>query len=640
MEGFGLSWSVDAESQGGSCLRNKTSVKTQRRRKRLTIIVATGAIVFLFLLALLIDATLYIGKVHAGVTVSGVQLGGLTPQEAKTALDLRVEEAQRNQITLASGDKKWTLAPKDVGTKVDTTATVRAALDASRKSNFFADRFRGFLMYFKDTEIPLQGTVDGAKMDQTIADVAQAVDVPPVNAGLVFDLPKIKVVKGQKGRVVDEHTLGSQLESLLLTLRAGELPVPMMVKGPAVQADDYDQALRQATTMTGSPVTITIGNDSWTLTPEQIIAYMDFASKTQDGVSILVPYLSAAKMGPFLDDLATAGARDPVNASFKGDGQKAWVVASVAGSKLDRDKTVESLNAAALDADNRDVQAAMTIVEPNLTTDEAKAMGINVKLAGFQTEWEGTPDRQTNVRITTQYASNVILAPGEVYDFDKQIGPRTEKRGYKLAPGIVAPNQLEDVLGGGICQVSTTLFNAAFFAGLEIVERHNHSIFVDHYPLGRDATVTAGGKNMRFRNDTTHYILIRGASDGIKTKFVIYGTKDGRSVDSETSEFYDVQDMTQVTYVNRHLGPGTTAIMSEGQPGKSIKVIRTVKAADGTVLHHDTFVSKWEMSPHKVEVPPRKTTTTRKSTTTTTESTTTTTTPGGWPGSAAIGLTR
>lgn len=305
------------------------------------------------------------------------------------------------------------------------------------------------------------------------------------------------------------------------------------------------------------------------------------------------------------------------------------MVAAVAGSKLDRNKTVELLSAAALDTDNRYVKAPMTLVEPNITTDEAKAMGINVRLADFQTEWEGTPDRQTNVRITTQYASNVILAPGEVYDFDKQIGPRTEERGYKLAPGIVAPNQLEDVLGGGICQVSTTLFNAAFFAGLEIVERHNHSIFVNHYPLGRDATVTAGGKNMRFRNDTMHYILIRGSSDGIKTKFAIYGTKDGRSVDYETSEFYDVQDMTQVTYVNRHLGPGTTAIMSEGQPGKSINVIRTVRAADGKVVHHDTFVSEWEMSPHKIEVPPRKTTTTRKSTITTTRSTTTTASAGG-----------
>ncbi len=288
-------------------MTNRTLVKKGRRRRRRTIILAAvGAVVILILLALLIDSTLYRGKVHAGVTVSGVQLGGLTPEEAKAALDLRVEEAQKNRITLTSGDKKWTVAPEDVGTKVDTAATVRTAMDASRKSNFIVDRFRGFAMYFKDKQIPLEGTIDSAKVDQIAADVARSVDLPPINAGLVFDGPKIKIVKGQKGRVVDREALASQLKAVLLTLHATELPVPMAVKDPTVQADDYDQALKQAMTMTGSPIQLTNGDRSWTLDTEEIIAYMDFASKTQDGVSILVPYLSATKMAPFLNDLATA----------------------------------------------------------------------------------------------------------------------------------------------------------------------------------------------------------------------------------------------------------------------------------------------------------------------------------------------
>jgi vancomycin resistance protein YoaR len=205
-----------------------------------------GVVVFLFLMALLIDSTLYHGKVHGGITVSGVQLGGLTPKEAKAALDLRVAEAQKSKITLTSGDKKWTVSPKDVATKVDTAAAVSTAMEASRRGNFFVDRFRGFLMYFKDKEVPLRGTVDSAKMSQIIGDVAQAVDLPPVDAGLVFDGPKIRIVRGQKGRVVDRDVLASQLTSLLLTLHATQLPVPMTVKEPTVQADDYDQALQQA----------------------------------------------------------------------------------------------------------------------------------------------------------------------------------------------------------------------------------------------------------------------------------------------------------------------------------------------------------------------------------------------------------
>jgi vancomycin resistance protein YoaR len=422
------------------------------------ILAAVGAVVFVFLLALLIDSTLYSGKVHAGVTVSDIQLGGLTPSEAKAALGLRVEEAQENPITLTSGEKSWTVSPDDVGTKVDIASTVAAAMDGSRKGNFLVDRFQGFLMYFKDKQIPLEGTVDDAKMEKVLTKVYEALDVPPINAGLVFDGDKIRIVKG-KGRVVDREALAEQLKAVLFTLHATELSVPMTVKDPTVLAEDYDQALEQAMIMTDSSIKLTDGSRSWTLNPRDIVAYMDFNAHDQDGVSVLVPYISAIKMGPFLDEIAAEVARDPVDASFKGDGRKAWVIAGINGRRLDPEKTVEALNAAALDPDDRSAKCAFIVKEPSLTTDEAKAMGIKEKLAEYTTKWEGTPDRQTNVKITTQYASNVILAPGEVYNFDKQIGPRTAERGYKLAPGIVGPGKLEDVFGGGICQVSTTLFN-------------------------------------------------------------------------------------------------------------------------------------------------------------------------------------
>jgi vancomycin resistance protein YoaR len=252
-------------------------------------------------------------------------------------------------------------------------------------------------------------------------------------------------------------------------------------------------------------------------------------------------------------------------------------------------------------------------------------MGIKDVLGSFQTEWVGTTDRQTNVRKATENASNVILSPGEVYNFDEQVGPRTTARGFKEAPGITGPGQLEDVLGGGICQVATTLFNAAFFAGLEIVERRNHSIYISHYPKGRDATVTAGGANLRFKNDTKHYILVRGNSDGRVTKFVIYGTDDGRTVDYTTSEKYDVEELTEESKVNKSLAKYTSSLVASHQDGFKIKVVRTVKGADGNTIHKDAFVSTWKMLPREIEFGPAGTTTTKKSTTT--EKSTTTTDP-------------
>ncbi len=616
--------------------RNHTpSSKRKRRRRRLHIAAGIGAVILLFLLAMLVDATMYHGKIHGGVTLAGVPVGGLTPDQAREVLDLRVQEVAKSEVTLAIGDKTWTVSPDDVGAKINLAASVGAAMDASRKGNFLVDRFRGFALWFRDTNLPLAGSVDADKMEAVVSGIAHSIDVPPINAGLVFDGPKIRIVKGSKGRVVDQAVLKSQLKDVLLSLETTELQVPMTVKDPTVVADEFDQALQQAVIMTGAPITLTNGSDSWTMGTEEIIAYMDFRTESQDGRSVLIPYLSADKMAPFLKELAAKVKSDPVNATFKGDGTKAWVVAGVPGKALDAERTVEALNATALDANDRTAKVVLILKDPKLTTDEAKAMGITDVLGSYQTVWEGTPDRQTNVKITTEYASNVLLAPGEVLDFDKQIGPRTVERGYKPAPGIVSPGQLEDVLGGGICQVATTLFNAAFVAGLDIVERKNHSIYISHYPKGRDATVSAGGPNLRFKNDTKHYILIRGASDGITTKFVIYGTDDGRTVQSETGDFYDIAERTVESTTNKSLGKDTTSILVTGQDGKKIKVTRTVKSADGEIIHKDVFVSVWPMLPQEIEIgtgagttttKPSTTTTTTKTTTTTTKATTTTTT--------------
>jgi vancomycin resistance protein YoaR len=608
---------------------------------------AAGSVVFVLVLGLVIDSALYHNKVHRGVSVSGHDLGGLTPEKAKATLDQLVADAAKTPITLSSGSASWSVLPADAGTKIDTAATVSDAMDVSRRSNFVVDLVRRLTLHFKHKDIPLRGTIDNAKMDQVLAGIARSINVEPVNPGLVINGSNIGIVEGKTGRVVDQTKLRDYLKTLLLSLRSAKLDVPMVTKEPAMTVQDSQHALQQAKTMISAPVRLTYSDHSWTLTPEQIISSMDFSSEEKNGVASLVSFLSAEKLAGFLGPVSDAVQTKPTNATFGSDGEKAWVIDAVSGKKLDAEKTAQALTTAALSADNRTAKVVVATAEANRTTDEAKAMGIKDKLGSFSTRWEGTSERQVNVRITTKYASDVILAPGELYDFDEQIGPRTPERGYKMAPGIVAPGKLDDVFGGGICQVSTTLFNAVFFAGLDVVERVNHSIFIDHYPKGRDATVTANGANLRFRNDTSNYILIRGSSNGITTTFVIYGTDDGRTVSYTTSGFYDEVARTEVTTLSPDLGTGTSLLTTSGQPGRKIKVVRTVKAANGSVIHKDTFVSTWLMIPREIDVgtgagsttttgstttssttkPPATTTTTAPKPTTTTATTTTTTTP-------------
>jgi vancomycin resistance protein YoaR len=610
---------------------NRSKPRGRRHLGRLPIIlIAVGSFVALVVLAIVIDAALYYNKVHAGVSVSGVSLGGLTPEEATAELGSMVDQAQSSGITLTYGAETWTVMPADVNTQMDVDGAVVAAMDVSREGNVFTDIGRRFKLYFSHVDLPLNGTIDDSMMKSTLANVARDIDVAPINASLAIEDAEIKVIEGQDGLSVDQAALGEELGAVLVTLHSTEIEIPTTVVEPKVQAEDNAEAQEQAETMISGPVLLKDGDKSWSLTPAQIASYMDFKSEFQNGVSTLVPYLSASSMNAFFDQIEDDVAKEPVSAKFDSDGNKAWVIPGTVGQVINREKTAEAVNAAALNITGRTAAVGVDTTEPELTTEEAEARGIKDLLATYTTPpYAGSSARQVNVRITTEYASNVMMAPGDVYNFDKQIGPRNAARGYKLAPGIVGPGKLEDVFGGGICQVSTTLFNAVFFAGLEVVERHNHSIYIDHYPKGRDATVSAGGKNLRFKNDTSHWIWIRAISDGITTTFNIYGTDEGRKVSYTTSDFYNVVGRTTVTIPTKSLGSGTTNVLIGGQSGKQLKCVRVVKGPDGTIIHEDKFISTFPMVPRQIEVGTAavSTTTTKPSTTTTTKPSTTTTAP-------------
>ncbi|MBN1631621.1 MAG: VanW family protein [Thermoleophilia bacterium] len=617
------------------------SQKRRRAKRRLNIFIAAGVVLFVVALAILVDSSLYYNKVHAGVNVAGDQglsLGGLSHDEAVAKLSTYVHETLDNPIILKSGDNTWNVLPSDVGLELDVEGAVINALNVTRDRNFVVDLLKRFKLYFSDEDVALEGAIDDSSLDEVIADVARRLDVPPVNASVAIENGQVRVLEGKEGNVVDREALRGQLEAILFTLHATEIAVPMVVKEPDVKAEDNASIRQLAETMISGPIVVASGGSQWTLEPEKIVAYMDFASQDVGGISTPVPYISADKMDPFFDKIAEKVATKPVNATFKSDGTKAWVEPGVPGKALDREKTAEAITQASLKATGRTAQVVVKTTEPELSTEKAKAMGITDRLASYTTEYGGTADRQNNVRITTEYATDVKLASGEVYDFERIVGPRTEARGYRKAPGIVGPGKLEDVYGGGICQVSTTMYNAAFFAGLEIVERWNHSIYIDHYPKGRDATVTVEGKNLRFRNDTGHWIWIRGTSDGVTTTINIYGTDDGREVDYTTSDFYNIVQRTETSVTNTSLGVGTTAIQINGQNGRQISVKRTITWPDGR-SRTDKFVSTFPMYQKVIEVgtkPP--TSTTVKTTTTTTKPgpSTTATTPEPGPTSTVV----
>ena len=565
----------------------------------------------LVVVSMVVDASVYANKVHAGVTIAGQSVSGLSREEATVAVTQALEGTASRKATLVSGDRTWEVTPASVGLQTDVEAAVSAALDATRDGNVFVDQAHKLTLYFEGTDIPLTGVCDEAKLSAVIEDVADDLDKPAVDAGIAIEAGGVvREIEAQEGLTVDREALRQEITEALCDLAPAEISVPIIVDKPEVRNEDNAKAVAQTRTMVSAPLTLTSLDQAWTFSAAQVARFIDFKTEAVDGVSTLVPYISAEKMGPTLQGVSKQMSSTPLDARIEGDDQKAWVVPSTPGRALKSEETAAALNEAALKTTGRTAEAVVQTTEPEFTTEEAESMGIKDLLSVRTTAFTGTKNRQNNVRVATAAINKGganFLAPGEEFSFLKLVGDRTAEQGYKEAPGIQANGSLEGELGGGICQVATTVFNTAFFAGLKVTERRNHTIYISHYPEGRDAAVTtdsAGIVDLKFVNDTGNYIWIRGDSDGVTTTFWIYGTSDGRKVTFRNSGKYNVgPDPPVWKTVDNSLAPGKTVVLSPGQPYLNVKVTRWITWPDGTVKE-DVFLSKYPERPKIVHVGP------------------------------------
>ena len=158
-------------------------------------------------------------------------------------------------------------------------------------------------------------------------------------------------------------------------------------------------------------------------------------------------------------------------------------------------------------------------------------MGITGVVGSYYTTYGGIPSRLHNVALVAQLIDGALVAPGKTFSFNGTTGERTAEKGFEEAP-VIINGELQTGLGGGICQVSTTVFNAVYEAGLQIDERTNHALYISHYPLGRDATVNYPDLDLKFTNDTDHWLLLRTFVGSGSLTVNLYGTPQNRRVET------------------------------------------------------------------------------------------------------------
>jgi vancomycin resistance protein YoaR len=250
-------------------------------------------------------------------------------------------------------------------------------------------------------------------------------------------------------------------------------------------------------------------------------------------------------------------------------------------------------------------------------------------LSSYSTFYSGTADRINNLQLAVSLIDGTLVSPGGTFSLNEAVGPRTTERGFRPAPVIIGA-EYEEGVGGGVSQVATTTFNAAWEAGLKIVERNPHSLYISRYPLGRDATVNYPDLDLKFRNDTGHWLVVLGASGRDGIAITIGGRPTGRRVVSTAGPLRVTGPIPVKHVPDATLFVGTRVVEEVGAPPQSVTVERVVYESDGDVLYDETWRTNYrgEKSVVRVGTTKKETpTTTTPTTTTPTTSTPTTTGP-------------
>ena len=326
----------------------------------------------------------------------------------------------------------------------------------------------------------------------------------------------VRVRAGRAGYEVDSSALRTSLESLPSRMRAPTIRVV-----PHVTTAEATATAQQVERLTGVQRTILLGSVATVLEPVRLRLLV----RVHPGGGGLSVSFDAAELAGLLP--ASVPPRD---ATFRFQGSDVELVPAVQGRILDVAATARRL----AESESARVKAAVTLVEPDVTTAELGALGIRDLVSEFTTYYPPGQPRVVNIRRAAAAIDGTILPPGGTFSMNDALGERTIAKGYVAAPQI-SGSSFVDSVGGGISQVATMLYNGAFFAGLELVEHQPHTLYIDRYPLGREATISWGGPELIFRNDWQASVLIKLDTTETSITVRFFSSRLGRRVETETS---------------------------------------------------------------------------------------------------------
>ncbi len=506
------------------------------------IVLVLTAILLLLAIGLFAFRALYSDRIYPAVVVGDVNVGGMTPVQAQAALVDRTTQLETGTISFSYGDKVWTPTLTEIGATVNLQSSLAEA-QALGRSGDALDRLSFTREILRDDQVvPLEITLNPQVLNAWFDKVDQDIDEFAVNAAVVVNGSEITISPDAEGVIVDREAATAQIMAALDNLDPVNGAIPTMVDVPEIKADDLNAVKDQVQAAISTPIQVTFENQSWTIDGETLAKYASAETVMENGQPVAKLSLDTETLAADLrSEFGPKVNRKPVNARVGWDGGLVSLEDSVTGIEIRSTAFAQAIEESFLSGHEK-VEVPVVEVRPTIDSENLGALGIKELLGrGDSLFYNGTWARNENIRVATSLLNGTLVPPGGTFSFNAAIGEITEDKGYQVASVVVAEQVGKDI-GGGVCQVSTTVFRAALMAGMPIGEWHPHTYRLPGYeganwPAGFDASILQMGDDPQywgdftFENYTDSWLLVESWTSGESMVVNIYGTSDGREVD-------------------------------------------------------------------------------------------------------------
>jgi vancomycin resistance protein YoaR len=553
----------------------------------------------------------YAGKIYPNVSIQGVDLTEMTAAQAAAALHQRFDTFLRAPVRFQYAGRSWEPAAEEIGLKVNFEAQVAEALRAGRGNGLVDDLSEAVTIWRQGLDLPLHMTVDGRKLQQYLVQAAGEVEQPARQATLIVDTTKgaAQVTESAEGRMLLlDETVAEAIEGLH-TLEQQKVVVRTRTLDPGLATKDVAEAKRTVDAMLQAPMELQFTQEKLTFPLSQTdIADMIAIRRTVDGQrTVLNAQLDQDKLRKWATKLADKVGRESVEPRVAWNGGNLQIIhEGRTAYRLDIERTMEMINGAILGA-KRSVDLPVNEDQPEATAENLANLGIKELIASGKSDFTGSAAyRITNIKAGVNLINGILVPPDEEFSFNENVGAIDAEHGFAEGYSIIG-NRTQKDPGGGICQVSTTLFRAAFYSGLPFTDWTPHRFRISWYEkydsIGMDSTIyTGGGPDLRFKNDTDHWILIEGIVDeGQKmVTFNIYGTQvPGRTVEKIGPEISkETPAPKEPVYIDDPDQPvGATKQTDTARGGLEVEIWRVIKQ-DGVEVRRARFLTQFQPWPN------------------------------------------